>query len=46
MPSGSTSLVWPLAEATAYKAYKICHIVGPKNKPGTAQVGVISKAQK
>ena len=23
-----TSLVWQLVEATDYKAYKICHIVG------------------
>ena len=23
-----TSLVWQVVEATAYKAYKICHVVG------------------
>ena len=42
--------------SSAYKAYEICHFVGLKkanaivcvfyNKPGTAQVGAISKAQK
>ena len=26
-----TSLVWPLVEATAYKAYEICHVVGQKS---------------
>ena len=32
MPRGTrvTSLVWQLVEATAYKAYKICHVVGLK----------------
>ena len=35
MPSGSrsSSLVWQLVEATAYKAYKICHVVLKKEKP-------------
>ena len=37
--------MWQLVDA-AYKAYEICQFVGLKNKPGTAQVGAISKAQK
>ena len=28
--SRSSSLMWQLVEATAYKAYKICHVVGLK----------------
>ena len=28
--SRSSSLVWLLVEATAYRAYKICHVVGLK----------------
>ena len=34
MPSGSnsSSLVWQSVEATAYQAYKICHVVDLKKK--------------
>ena len=39
-----TSLVWQLAEATAYEAYKICHFVGLKKRKASAIVCVFTKS--
>ena len=43
-----TSLVWQLVEATAsaYKAYKICHVVGLKKRIASAIVWVFQEKRR